>query len=215
MKKNLFYLSLIFIFVLLAGCGQQTNEMDETQAFQDLLDTAIAQTLSAEVGDTPQPVENTPTIEAAPAEETQAATSTLPPIPTLTATQVQAEATITNTPYPTPCYAAELIDETIPDGTRFKVGDGFVKSWTVKNVGTCSWSKKFRWMLVEGDPLKGESDKRLSNVDIMPGESVRIDIEMAAPQITGHYHSVYKIFTEEGGEVTPNGFWIDVWVDEK
>ena len=141
------------------------------------------------------------------------------PSPTPTATTQPTDTptpqpTSTPTPLPTPCYLAVLVSETIPDGTTIRIGDGFTKTWVVMNAGVCAWSENFRWRLVEGEDFRGPTDLKISTEDVMPGETIAISIEMGAPLIPGHYRSVYKIFTEEGAEITPNGFWIDVVVIE-
>jgi hypothetical protein len=217
MKKTLIT-TLIFLALLASGCGSNTNDQqaDDLQATQDFLDavaTGIVETIEAALQET---AASTLTDQAVPTQaDIPTATFTVPPLPTLAPTQPPVAFTPTPTPLPTPCYRAELVEETIPDGTVIIIGDGFTKTWVIKNTGVCAWSEDFRWKLVEGDDFRGATDLKISNEDVMPGETITISIEMGAPMIPGHYRSIYKLFTDEGAEVTPNGFWIDVEVVEK
>jgi hypothetical protein len=75
---------------------------------------------------------------------TQPPTSTPPPtltpiIPSLT--PVVPTSTPPPTLTPVPCdRAAFVADVTVPDGTNFAPGTTFVKTWRLKNNGSCTWT---------------------------------------------------------------------------
>jgi len=213
MKNSIFSLTLIII-VLAAGCGNQSNantNLQETQDFMNAVETGIIETIEAAIKETSLAIqEENPAIpQSSDVSESDSPGPTLPP------TQPVPVFTATPSPLPPPCYRAELVDETIPDGTVIRIGDGFTKTWMVKNTGVCAWNKDFTWKLVDGNDFRGETELKLTNGEILPGEVVSISIEMGSPLIPGRYRTIYKIFTDEGAEVTPNGFWIDVEVIEK
>ncbi|HKJ27217.1 MAG TPA: NBR1-Ig-like domain-containing protein [Anaerolineales bacterium] len=114
-----------------------------------------------------------------------------------------------------PCYSVTLAAETIPDGTVFHPGDGFAKSWTLKNTGTCEWGTDMRFVWVGGNSkFRASGDSQLTNHQILPGETVTVTLEMGAPVEPGLYIGLYKIIIEGSGKViTPYGVWLSVWVD--
>jgi len=216
MKKVILTLSVCLV-VLMAGCGGAKNaaNMDEqaTLDFQNAVETGLVQTIAAVVDATTTAAASVEATDEQPPDSVgPTATQTTASQATLSPTQPQAAFTPTPTELSTPCFLAELVEETIPDGTVFEVGDGFVKTWVVRNSGVCAWGEDFRWQLVSGHDLKGVTDVKIAREDVQPGDTITISIEMSAPITPGPYHSVYKIFTDEGGEVTPNGFWIDIEV---
>ena len=212
MKKQMWIVILLMSF-LVVGCGSQSDEnsLQETQQFLDAVETGIVETIAAAFPQTATSVAvDTPTVTPSPGSDDVSVVE-----PSLAPTQPSSAFTPTPTLLPTPCYRAELIDETIPDGTVITIGDGFTKTWVVQNTGVCAWNKDFTWKLVEGNDFRGETSLKFSSGDVMPGEVVSISIEMGSPFLPGYYRTIYKIFTDEGAEVTPNGFWIDVEVVEK
>lgn len=217
MKKTILIFSFLLI-LLVSGCGggQEISAVDQqaTVDFSHAVETSIVETIAAvipEDEETPAPGQT----EVPPVDPLPTLTNTVVPLATLAPTQPSSAFTPTPTPLSTPCYLAVLVEETIPDGTVITIGDGFTKVWVVRNAGVCSWSEDFRWQLVSGHDFRGITDVKISNKDVQPGESITISIEMGSPLIPGDYRSVYKIFTPEGAEITPNGFWIDVIVVEK
>ena len=217
MKKYFLVLSLI-VGLFFSGCGaNQSNSSSaaqQTQAFLQMVETSIVETLSAAVSESAQTA-TSQVVESVINTPVPSLTSTVAPaVSTVVPTQGAGVFTPTPTALPTPCYLAVLVEETIPDGTIIKIGDGFTKTWVVRNAGVCSWSENFRWILVEGGDFRGDTDVKISRDDVEPGDTITISIEMGAPMIPGRYYSVYKIFTEDGVEITPNGFWIDVTVEE-
>jgi hypothetical protein len=210
MKKRKIF-SLIGIAVFLSACGSsKSEEINLTKEFESAVETAIIETLTVSV---PQPTE----VFEEPTSSTQEANSQVIPNPTSTATVVQLPTQTpgvvnpTSTVLPTPCYRAELVEETIPDGTVIPAGQYFSKIWIVKNTGVCEWTKDFRWTLVEGEDFGAATDLPL-NSNVLPGEEIKILLELKAPLIAGAYKGIYQIFTDEGASVTPSGFWVLITV---
>ena len=52
-------------------------------------------------------------------------------------------------------HATFVTDVTIPDDTRLAPGTEFVKTWRLRNSGTCDWGPGFRFVFIEGEPMGG------------------------------------------------------------
>lgn len=214
MKKYLI-VTLIILGAVLTGCGQSSDEsLAETEAFESALQTAIVETIAAAL-----PQESAVPEETLPSEtpvvESQQPTATVPLLPSLTpatAQQTQHPSSPANTPQ-TPCYRAELDSETIPDGTKFPPGQYFTKIWVIRNTGVCAWNEDFQWKLVEGEDFDAPTNLKLNQV-VDPGENIEVKMELKTPLLQGLYTGTYKILTDEGGEVTPAGFWVTI-ISEK
>jgi hypothetical protein len=141
-------------------------------------------------------------------QSTQLPTATIEMDPT----QVVIQATPTQTALPTPCYRAELVEETVPDNSTFLPGKWFSKIWIVKNTGVCEWTEDFHWELVDGEDFSAATDLTL-NESVLPGEEIKILMELKAPLIPGTYRGIYQILTDEGASITPFGFWVQIVVE--
>lgn len=218
MMKKIQLLFTILI-LLLVGCStrnESSNDLALTETFESAVGTAIVETIAAALP------ENGESAQQSPAGEDSAVASHEPsPQPSETPmgqqTQAPTQGAVVFTPTPTelppPCYRAELVDETIPDGTVFPPGQGFIKIWNVQNTGVCEWNEDFRWVLTDGIDFRGPRDLRF-NRSVMPGEVMKVVLELGAPTEEGEFRGTYKIFTDENTLVTPNGFWISIVVQE-
>ncbi len=94
---------------------------------------------------------------------------------------------------------AEFISETIPDGTIFKPGAEFSKSWTIENTGTCVWNTNYELHYDDGDQLSGPDNVRLPNI-VKPDERISIDIDFKAPFSAGFYSNYWQLRSENDEE---------------
>jgi hypothetical protein len=94
------------------------------------------------------------------------------------------------------CYGLVSIrDVTIPDNTPMVPGQTFVKTWLVKNTGTCTWETGFKLVFTGGDAMGGATlvlDKPVS-----PGAEVELSITMIAPNKTGPLRGNWHMATNE------------------
>lgn len=211
MKKIQLVTTFIFA-ALLVGCSTSTSEeLKLTEEFEAVVATAIAETNTASLQLATETAE--PQLITPESTENAVQPSLLPTTtPSLQPTQTSVAVDSTATPLPTPCYRAELVEETIPDGTVIEAGRWFAKTWVIRNTGVCEWTEDFRWVLVEGTDFSAATDLAL-NQDVQPGEEIKILMELKAPTIAGHFKGTYQIFTEDGGSVTPSGFWVLIKVE--
>jgi len=128
-----------------------------------------------------------PTPVPTPMAATPEVTATVETTPTLEAT---GEATST-------CLGASYVaDVTIPDNTQLDNGEEFVKTWRVRNSGTCAWP--------EDTVLAFSSNAQMGTPDsvevgaVEPGKEVEVSVEMKAPAEPGVYTGVWRMKTAEG-----------------
>jgi hypothetical protein len=188
-----------------------------TQEFESAVGTAIVKTIAAALPAEPDSTQEplpTATHEIADGEQSSEAANTQVVIVAESATPSGIQFTPTATDLPTPCYLAELVDETIPDGTKMGPGQGFIKIWNIRNAGVCEWTEDFHWVLTDGEDFRGPVDLRFGKT-VMPGEVLKVALELSTPNVPGSYEGIYKIINEEDALVTPNGFWIRIVVEEE
>lgn len=148
--------------------------------------TALPATAAAAITSLPPTPTNAPT-------NTRPASTNTPRLPTATSTP---RAT------PTPCVdKAKFISETVPDDTLFTGGDVFEKTWTLENVGTCTWDERYLVRMVPDSaslymPLGGNSLK-LPKV-VAPGEQVMIKLQLAVPLNAGTYRAEVYLVNANG-----------------
>ena len=100
-------------------------------------------------------------------------------------------------------------DETILDGTKMNPGQEFVKSWTLRNEGTCDWNTNTRMTFEDGDQLGGPSSVYLTRT-VRPGETYNVEIPMKAPASDGNYTGVWRFTAANGTKM--GKYWIKITV---
>ena len=97
-----------------------------------------------------------------------------------------------------PCiYQATFLgDITIPDNTQLAPGTAFVKTWRVRNDGTCTWGANgYALQLLafyDGDRLGASNSIGLPG-EVPPGSIVDLSVNMIAPQDPGVYRSDWML----------------------
>ena len=115
------------------------------------------------------------------------------------------------------CDAAEFVaDVTIPDGTSFAPGAALIKTWRLKNVGTCTWSTSYAIVFYAGTKMGAPSAVNLPT-SVAPGASVDVTVNMTAPTAAGHYRGHWMLRNASSAlfGVGPYGtytFFIDIVV---
>ncbi len=125
---------------------------------------------------------------------------------------------VTTTPIsPTPhgdgtcSYKATFLgDVTVPDRTVVPVGTAFVKTWRVRNDGTCTWGTAgyalHSLVFVGGDQLSAPNTVPLP-AEVRQGGVVDISVPMVAPASQGTFRSEWMLQVDNGPRigVGPNG----------
>ncbi|NPA06419.1 MAG: hypothetical protein GXO54_03345 [Chloroflexi bacterium] len=119
-----------------------------------------------------------------------------------------------------PCtHRAEFIDETIPDGSEIPAGETFLKTWTVRNTGTCTWTPDYALVHTAGERLAA-TDRVPLPTTVAPGQEVVLEVEMTAPETPGTYRSEWRLEAPDGtrfgpGERGEGKLWAEIEVVAK
>ncbi len=171
-------------------------------------------------------------------------TPTLTPTPTITPTPTSTPPpTITPTPIPPLFLPAEdpptptpnpnagkktpaagectlrilfMSDVTVPDDMEIQPGAAFIKTWRLKNAGTCPWIPEYRLVFVGGDQMGGPDAQPLGQ-RVKPGALVDVSVKLTAPTQPGEYTSEWMLETPEGerfglGDDGQTPFWVKIVV---
>ncbi|OQX64506.1 MAG: hypothetical protein B5M51_03545 [Anaerolinea sp. 4484_236] len=184
MNKN--FLTAIFAFALiLSACGSSPSDEELAKVATSAAQTVEARfTEEAENASTPIPEANA-TVAI---EKTTSPANPPTPIPTNTDTYLIA---------PEGCLVANLVSETIPDGTIFKPSDYFTKRWVIQNNGECTWNQEYQLLYWGGDLMDGYTAYNFSDI-ALPGESIEIPIQLRAPDSPGVYTGFWKMQSRSG-----------------
>lgn len=178
-------MTLTVLASLLYACGPTAPVAPTIDV--NAIHTAAAETVIAEFTQTARAI---PPTSAATATETV----TLTPGP---ATQLPQTAVPTNNPFestPTqiPCDDAIWVaDVTVPDGTQMTPGQDFVKTWRIRNTGSCTWGTGYTVIYAFGERMGGIAEPITGAV--APGEEVEISVRFKAPDNTGQYSSTWRM----------------------
>ncbi len=192
MKRSLRYIVLVIVFLFgLVSCnfpfGSQTTTPDE-----NAINTSVAQTLIALGGPASTEAVNLPTAGAPP-------TITSAPLPTAGLPTVgPTVAPPTLTPTQDTCNRAEWVEDvTIPDGSVLLPNKDFVKTWRVKNVGTCTWTTSYAVVYFSGNQMGAPAATSLLG-NIAPGATVDLSVNMKSPGTNGEYTGNFKLRSDTG-----------------
>jgi hypothetical protein len=93
--------------------------------------------------------------------------------------------------------AATLIEDvTVPLNTVFTPGTSFVKTWRVRNEGTCTWGRPddaLRSLTLVGGTSLGAPQTVPIPADIPPGFTADLSLNLTAPAAPGTYLSEWKL----------------------
>jgi len=95
---------------------------------------------------------------------------------------------------------AQVADMTVPDGSQFKPGDAFVKTWRFTSSGNCAWEKDSALVFQSGEKLGAPDSVPVDVADI--GKSVDVSLNMQAPQAPGTYSGHWALQRPAGQIIT-------------
>ncbi|HXV42330.1 MAG TPA: NBR1-Ig-like domain-containing protein, partial [Anaerolineae bacterium] len=90
-----------------------------------------------------------------------------------------------------------VADVTIPDNTPLAPGAPFVKTWRVRNTGTCLWGQNYALVFVGGAAMGGPAAVPLPQ-PVPPGAEVDLSISRIAPTNPGVYRGEWKLQNSQG-----------------
>jgi hypothetical protein len=199
-------LIILITGLLLSACNLSLNQ--DPAAQQSQLATMSAGTVAAQLTQIAVATafaQLTPQASIEPSQQlTLAPTATVTLLPTSTST-LAPTATFTNTPIPAtatatpvPCYLASFVsDVTIADGSSFMAGEIFVKTWRIKNAGSCTWSTNYKIYFLSGNAMSAPASVNFPKT-VKPGETVDLSVTMVAPGNTGDYSGNWMLSAQDG-----------------
>ncbi len=220
--KNYLYLLLVAGLVLiLSACNLQTGAQ-ETQDPQ-LIYTAAAQTVQAQLTQAVVPPTSevlvTPVLPTETSPIVPTITSVIPATNTPVPTAVPPTAVPpTPTQIPIPCDRGTFVtDVTYKDGTEVTAGTTFVKTWRLRNNGSCTWNSSYAVVFESGDALGGPAAVQLTTGTVAPGQEVDISVTLKAPETAKTYQGYWKLRNGSGlvfglGADAKAAFWVKVTV---
>ncbi len=195
--KKLTILSLTVIAALVLGaCGAGTPAAPTPDVAA--LSTSAAQTVVAEITLTAASFTSTP--EPLPSE-----TPTLEPTATegavLPVVTDASGASVTVTPTKVLCddmsFDPVTVDVNIPDGTTMTPGQEFVKTWKIKNTGSCVWGAGYGLVYANySNRMAGVPQPLAGVVEI--GQEVEVSVSFKAPDKAGEYLSAWQMANAKG-----------------
>ena len=120
-------------------------------------------------------------------------TPTLPPTDTPTAT---ATPIVGNGPNGCVLKGTYIADVTIPDGTALSPNAPFVKTWRIRNDGTCQWDAAYQVVFAEGNQMSGPAAASIPAAG--PGQTVDISVNLIAPGATGDFVGKWRLRASNG-----------------
>ena len=104
-----------------------------------------------------------------------------------------------------PCNSAIMVYETVPDYTNFSINQTFNKTWTLKNVGVCTWNTGYRLAFYSGNSLNAPAYVYLP-YSVGPGGTVTVSVPMQAPSYSGTFTGYWGLYTDA------NVYFGKIWV---
>lgn len=152
--------------------------------------------------------ETTPTATTTPAPSPTATSipaNTPTRTPTATSTPTRRPATATPVPLPTRCldsmsFVADLTydDNNMNNPPVLTPGQAFIKSWRVRNTGTCTWDNRYRLAFVQGNTSGAQMGGQplfITGV-VNPGQSYDLNLPLVAPIQPGTYQGFWQMYNE-------------------
>jgi hypothetical protein len=95
----------------------------------------------------------------------------------------------------------ETVDVNIPDNTPVAPGQDFIKTWKIKNIGTCTWGAGYKLVFSyssspNDDALNGVAQPLTAA--IAPQQEVEVSVQFTAPDLPGTYFSVWTMQNAKG-----------------
>lgn len=220
MKKPLIVLAVVIVLATQSlACSIPMTLL--TEQSPDAMRTEVAMTIAAALTSTMESIPATATLAsetATPtAESTVAITQTDTAVPTNTLGPTATVApTNTNTvtpPTAIPCNAVSFVkDVTYPDGASVMKGSNFIKTWRLRNVGTCTWNSAYNVVYISGDRMNGPEVFPLTSGVVAPNQMIDVSVTLKAPMEIGNHQGNWALRSPEGVifQLSTGPFWVKI-----
>ena len=192
-------ISVMLITILVTACGSANPPQEESTPDVAVIRTSAAGTVISQFTLTAAVFTPTTSPATEPAETATPSPST--PQSTNTATTpTLAVAQVTNAQGTSValCDSLEFVaDVNVPDNTNMSPGQDFLKTWRVKNTGSCPWEAGYELVYAGySDKMNGQS-QQLTQV-VQPGQEVEVSVQFTAPNEIGEYLSAWQMSNPRG-----------------
>jgi hypothetical protein len=97
---------------------------------------------------------------------------------------------------PAPCTQMRFVsDVTIPDNAPVAPGAQFVKTWRVRNIGSCAYSGAL-YFVGKGNQMGGQSPTDFSKIGV--GQEADLSVGLTAPAQPGSYQGTWQVRASDG-----------------
>jgi hypothetical protein len=207
MKRKLI-VTIIFIALLIAACSPspaaegQGPTPDIAAVRTSAASTVISQlTLTAAAF---TPTASLPTETSAP-PSLETATATSQPV-----TQVTNASGTTVALCDLLSYSPATVDVNVPDNTTMTPGQDFIKTWRVKNNGSCPWDPDYELVYAGYTDQMAGQFQPLTEV-VQPGQEIELSVQFKAPDEAGVYLSAWQM-SNPAGVTFPEPIYVKIIV---
>ena len=190
MKPGIATVTIIIIAMLIAGCGSATATEptpDVAAVRTSAASTVVSQFTLTAAAFTPTPLPPPP--DTATLEPT--ATATEPPVAQVTNAQGTTIALCDKY-----SWDVATVDVNYPDNSVVAPGQDFIKTWKIKNTGSCTWGEGYKLIYSYGDKMSGVP--QALTAAIAPGQEVDVSVQFTAPNLPGTYFSSWTLQNPKG-----------------
>lgn len=112
---------------------------------------------------------------------------------------------------------AKFEAETIPDTTILPPRESFVKTWTLRNMGTCTWTPDYALVFIKDEQMGGTSPSPIGET-VPPDSTIQLFLPQTAPQEPGAHQGFWKLRSSNGqdfglGDAADVAFWVKITVE--
>lgn len=94
-------------------------------------------------------------------------------------------------------YDPLTVDVNVPDNTVVTPGQDFIKTWKVKNTGSCPWGAGY--VLAYAGYANQMSGQFIALTEVIqPGQEVEVSVQFNAPDAAGEYLSAWTMRNPQG-----------------
>ncbi len=94
-------------------------------------------------------------------------------------------------------FNVATVDANIPDGTIMSPGQDFIKTWRVRNNGSCPWGAGYA-LVYAGYAIRMNGQFIALTEVVQPGQEVEVSVQFKAPTQVGEYVSAWQMANPAG-----------------
>lgn len=113
-------------------------------------------------------------------------------------------------------WVSFISDVSVTDGTVYAPATAFVKTWRLKNIGTCTWTSAYSLVFVSGNQMGGPAAVALP-ASVAPGQTIDLSVTFTSPATEGTYAGYWMLRNPSSvnfgfGAAATTSFWVSIKV---